>query len=109
MRLSDFNIEDGLSGGLIADVVKLGQLSEDEFKEAHKNEMIDFFESHSKQGDKLPICDGCRISIGNPERLIRYFGRNLHPDCFVGVYSGERKKLKEIDQKYFDLILKNIV
>ena len=109
IKLSDFQTRSNLSGGLIPDISKLEQLSKEEFREAHKNEMNDFFRFHVDCNKETPTCGECKISIGNPERLRRYFGVNLHPDCFEKVYRKERAKLLDYEKEYFDLILRRVL
>jgi len=98
-RLSDFIIE-GTYGEL--DIAKLMKISDNDFIEIYRREVEEYIRNH---GD-MPTCLRCTLSISHPSRLIRYFGANLHPDCFLGIYQGERENLSEEERNYFDRVSK---
>ena len=53
------------------------------YLEEHKK----FLPNHSVQ------CYDCKQEVDKPENLIRYFGLNLHPDCFKKTYAGEKENI----------------
>ncbi len=92
-------------GTLNLNVSKLMKLSDKEFKELMIGESKNYIEFHQEESMKSTIrCVGCEGEIDSPENLIRYFGLNLHPFCFLDMYSEERDNLKEREKRYFDRI-----
>tara|TARA_Y100000310_G_scaffold340196_1_gene435162 strand:- start:365 stop:685 length:321 start_codon:yes stop_codon:yes gene_type:complete len=94
-----FSVENS-SGLLVADIVGLGSLSEGEFNEWYLAQMEDYVGNRGKD----PVCNGCSESVETSKDLRRYFGRNLHSDCFMDEYSRERDEVRQADRDYFDLV-----
>ncbi len=58
--------------------------------------------------DKPSIqCWECSRKINSADDLIRYYGANLHKECFKAVYE-EEKRTRPDDTEYFDLVLNSI-
>ncbi len=88
-------------GFLIPDVKRLEQLSLEDFAEYYFGEMRGY--DYWKKGVK-PKCFHCMEFIEKPEELRRYYGNNLHPECFSLVFIAEYEDMSKFDRRYFGLI-----
>jgi hypothetical protein len=107
IRLSDFVIERG--GHFTYDFKKLMKLSDEEFIDAHDEEMQGYIKNHLKFTEHYPRCRRCGMGISNPKKLIRYYGANLHGGCFITEYWTENyPEMKKEHELYFDRMLRLI-
>lgn len=96
---------DWRTGLLTTDNNKLKRLKHEEFQNQRLRIVIgNFLENHLNLNGHYPFCFKCQEIINKPENLIRYFGLNLHPDCFKLVYVSERGNLVGTEKDYFDLV-----
>ena len=110
MRLKDFytNTEYSIYESKL-DVDSLMELFDGDFIRLQETEM----QAHSdfcKGNGILEIkCDECNYLIEGPKDLVRYFGVNMHEDCFRISYPNEKRKLNEVERKYFDRVYSLII
>lgn len=99
--ISDYILGSGKGAKL--DIGALKKLSLEEFREIHLNEMRNYVKNHSKN----PRCLYCEKEILSPEDLRRYFGCSLDSECFIEIFSKERKSMRKGKRyilEYFDLV-----
>ena len=99
-NLGQYFIEDR-NGLLTLDVLRLMELSDEDFSNWRLSEMQNYFKNHGRN----PTCSRCSVIIESPDNLVRYFGENLHSSCFMEKYKREKNNLNEGEQTYFDRVL----
>ena len=101
MTLADFVGKYG-----VLDVPMLMELDDENFASVLFDESKSYMENHGR----LPCCRRCDMPVSAPENLVRYFGTNLHDNCFVELYERERNTSHFTDRErtYFDRVLKMV-
>ncbi|MEX0932676.1 MAG: hypothetical protein WDZ77_01070 [Candidatus Pacearchaeota archaeon] len=82
----------------------MSELSPGEFLERMANDS----QRHLGNSPYDVNCGECKIKIDSGRNLVRMFGVNYDPSCFLKVYAAERVKLKASEITYFDLIRDNL-
>ena len=92
------------------DIARLKALSPMEFRKCYVADMTLFIAEHRKLTGHAPTCTCCSRQIGSGNELVRYFGTNLHHECFVSTYGEERQQdthpgFSTNETEYFDLVM----
>lgn len=111
MRLQDFYVKNSafVNDEPKLEISSLMGLFDRDFIQLYENEMqahFDFLKSSGISGIK---CSLCKERIDEPRNLIRYFGANIHRECFTDYYNLDKEKLREQERIFFDRVYSLIV
>lgn len=104
MKLKDFCYKARVIDLVVIDSKALMELFDRDFKQLHENEMQAHFNFLENVKVYEIMCHQCRNLISTPNELIRYFGSNIHRNCFKDYYPKQREKIEENERIYFDRV-----